>query len=125
MKKISLKKYLKDISSDSLYQFSISCQICGRSWDSRPLPFSKAGSQPETAEKKIIYDVMYQRELEAARDSAVLAGKDHFNLCPICGKLVCDDCFMICDDLDMCRECSVRLNEAGNSVAAADVKQKL
>ncbi|MGN1351111.1 MAG: hypothetical protein ACI4VM_08990 [Anaerovoracaceae bacterium] len=122
MKKVSLKKYMKDISSDSQYQFSVSCQVCGKPWISRAVPFSKAGMKPETEEKKIIYNVMYQREMEAARDLSVQKGKDHFNLCPICGKLVCDDCFMICEDLDMCIQCSILLKESGKSASAADGK---
>ena len=36
--------------------------------------------------------------------------------CPICKRLVCDHCFLICDDLDMCVQCAEKLNEKGTVV---------
>ena len=36
--------------------------------------------------------------------------------CPICKRLVCDHCFLICDDLDMCVQCAAKLNEKGTVV---------
>ena len=42
--------------------------------------------------------------------------KEIFNICPICKRLVCDHCFLICDDLDMCVQCAAKLNERGTVV---------
>ena len=40
----------------------------------------------------------------------------HYFDCPICKRLVCDHCFLICDDLDMCVQCAAKLNEKGTVV---------
>ena len=36
-----------------------------------------------------------------------------------CGtkRLVCDACFLICDEMDLCRECAGRMKEPGEPVA--------
>jgi len=49
-------------------------------------------------------------------DHAVSEAVHHFNHCPVCGRLVCNYCFVICDDLDLCRSCATRLQETGESV---------
>jgi len=36
-----------------------------------------------------------------AFQKALNQAKEIFNICPICKRLVCDHCFLICDDLDM------------------------
>ncbi len=40
-----------------------------------------------------------------AFQKALNQAKEIFNICPICKRLVCDHCFLICDDLDMCAMC--------------------
>lgn len=47
---------------------------------------------------------------------ALKAGEKSFNRCPICHRWVCDDCFMVCEDLDMCGQCAEKLNEKGSIV---------
>ena len=42
--------------------------------------------------------------------------EEHFNICPICQRIVCDDCFLICDDIDMCKSCAEMLEEEGNNI---------
>ena len=39
------------------------------------------------------------------------------NYCPVCKRLVCNQCFLICDDLDMCRQCATALEQKGQPVA--------
>ena len=41
-------------------------------------------------------------------------GKPH---CPVCGRLVCDRCFLICEDLDLCIACAKALQVRGDVVA--------
>ena len=55
--------------------------------------------------------------LEQARERAIVEAAHGFNWCPLCGRLVCNRCFLICDDLDMCRTCAEDLHERGDPVA--------
>lgn len=64
----------------------------------------------------MVYVTLYQMEKEEARRKALQAGEELFSRCPICHRWVCDDCFMVCDDLDMCKQCAERLNENGSIV---------
>ncbi len=45
---------------------------------------------------------MLPREKAAAEASEIFS-------CPVCGRLVCDRCFLICEDLDMCIACAKTL----------------
>jgi hypothetical protein len=38
------------------------------------------------------------------------------NCCPICKRVICNRCFLICEDLDMCNRCAARLEEQGSPV---------
>ncbi|MBQ6809960.1 MAG: hypothetical protein IJO94_00990 [Firmicutes bacterium] len=111
------KEMLKDCSTPTEFRFSFACSECGEEWKSTPVPFSKAGESPKTEGKKVIFDILYQREKEAALFLAEKEAAGVFNVCPICHRLVCDHCFLICKDLDMCRACSDRLEEDGECVA--------
>lgn len=110
------KEFLTDRSTPDSLHFSMSCSECGKEWNSNPVTFSKAGVEPATEGKKIIFETLYQREKEAAMERAVEEASNAFNQCPICKRLVCDYCFLICDDLDLCISCATRLQEKGEPV---------
>ena len=76
----------------------------------------RAGIVPQREGKRIIYETLYQMEKEAALQKAIKQAKTIFSRCPICNRLVCDRCFFICDDLDMCCACANRLEEKGEPV---------
>ncbi len=108
----------KDLSMREVYEFcfSLCCMECKTVWKSTPIRFSKAGKKPENENRKIIYDTLYDREKNLAFQKALNQAKEIFNICPICKRLVCDHCFLICDDLDMCVQCAAKLNEKGTVV---------
>jgi len=108
---------LEDCSDREQFCFSLTCVECGRVWKSTPIRFSKAREQPLTGAKHIITQTLYQREHAQALERAVGEALEHFNACPLCGRLVCDHCFIICDDLDMCRSCTNYMQEKGEPVA--------
>jgi hypothetical protein len=85
-------------------------------WQSTPIRFSKAGEDPPTEAKRIIMEALYQREHAQAWERARCEAVQHFNLCPLCRELVCNYCFIICDDLDLCRACATKLEEQGEVV---------
>lgn len=107
---------LKDRSTREVFCFSIRCAECGQVWDSRQTRFSKAGVLPQSEGKRVVFDALYQKEHELARNAAVKEATDVFNRCPICRRTVCNRCFLICEDLDMCVRCASQLNEQGAPV---------
>ena len=107
---------LLDCSTVEEFRFFLPCGECGRIWKSRPARFSRAGLQPETEGKRVIYRTLYERERAEARTAAETELFQSFNLCPICGRLVCDDCFRVCEDLDLCAACAERLQIHGEPV---------
>ena len=87
--------------------------------------FSKAGIPPDTPSKKIIYDAIYEQEYNMARQAAIRNAMEQMNYCPICKRLVCNQCFLICDDLDMCKQCAARLEQHGSPVLSGIVEASL
>lgn len=112
-----LSSHLEDCSTPQYFCFAIRCEVCGEFWYSSSIPFSKAAQAAEHREKRELYDAIYQREKQRARLSASKEARERFSLCPICRRLVCDSCFLICDEMDLCRECAERMNEHGEPVA--------
>lgn len=117
MKKL-VDMLMENLSTREVFQFRIACSICGTEYGAKGIRFSKAGIVPPTEGKKIIFDACYEQEFQAARQAAVRDAAEHLNYCPICKKLVCNRCFLICDDLDMCKLCAVHLEETGSPVIA-------
>lgn len=115
MKRI-ISTHLTDHSNREHFCFSLTCKTCGSQWNSTPIRFSKAGETPPTEAKRIIAEAVYQQEHRSAMEHAINEAMQHFNICPLCHGLVCNYCFVICDDLDMCSSCAARLQEAGEAV---------
>ena len=105
MKRI-MKESMGDCSTLEEFRFLVRCGECGRTWRSTPVRFSKARA-------------LYAREREAARERAAAEVPEIFNRCPVCGRLVCDRCFLICEDLDMCTACAGTLEVHGDIVAGS------
>ena len=108
---------LENLSSKEVFLFRVICGSCGSGYGNRPLRFSKANIPPDTKSKEIFYDALYEQEFRSARQIAIRNAAEHLNYCPICRRLVCNQCFLICDDLDMCRQCAADLEQQGKPVA--------
>ena len=107
---------LENLSTREVFLFRVSCANCGMEYANKPIRFSKAYEYPITQSKKIIYDAVYEQEFRAVRQSAIRNASEHMNYCPICKRVVCNRCFLICDDLDMCTHCAAQLEESGRPV---------
>ncbi|MBR2422246.1 MAG: hypothetical protein IKB09_07840 [Oscillospiraceae bacterium] len=107
---------LENLSTRDVFLFRIACGACEREFANKPVRFSKSGITPTTQGKKIIYDAVYEQEFQSARQRAIRDAAEQLNYCPICKRLVCNRCFLICDDLDMCKQCAARLEETGSPV---------
>ena len=107
---------LENLSTKDVFLFRVSCGECGKEYGNKAVPFSKTGVIPETKGKQIIYDALREQEFNSARSNAIRQAADNMNYCPICKRLVCNRCFLICDDLDMCKRCAAQLEEKGSPV---------
>ena len=76
--------------------------------------WAKGGEGAIDLAEKIVE--LTKKEKEDALNKAVDEAVGAFNRCPVCHHLVCDHCFMICDDIDMCSSCATRLQERGEPV---------
>ena len=107
---------LENLSTRELFLFRVLCACCGTEYGNNPRRFSKAGVEPENQNKRIIFDAIYEQEFRQARQYAIRDAAEHMNYCPICKRLVCNGCFLICEDLDMCKQCAAQLEETGSPV---------
>ena len=124
MKRV-MKEAMGDCSTIGEFRLLLRCQECGRTWHSSPVRFSKAGTKPETEGMRTVFRTLYEREREAAREKAAAEASELFSQCPVCGRLVCDRCFLICEDLDLCTACAEALQMRGSVVAGdASAAQK-
>ena len=114
-----IREHLIDCSDPEKFVFNLICPECGKVWQSTPVAFSKAGEVPPTESKRVIYYLLYEREKQRACAKAVEEAVHCFNLCPLCERLVCNSCFLICQDIDMCLRCAEQLQETGEQVSFA------
>ncbi len=119
-----VEEILENLSSKEVFRFRVVCKSCGSEYGNKPIRFSKADESPTTQSKQIIYDALYEQEFKAARQVAIRNAAEHMNYCPICKRLVCNQCFLICDDLDMCKQCAADLEQHGAPVLTGNHEAK-
>ena len=117
MKKL-IERMLENLSTRDVFLFRIACGACGKEYGNKPMRFSKAEVIPQTPKKAALYEILYAQELQTAKLSAVRDAAEHLNYCPICKRLVCNRCFLICEDLDMCKQCASAMEETGIPVVS-------
>ena len=123
MKKL-VEAVLENLSTKEIFLFRVICGSCGTEYGNRPIRFSKSEIPITTPSKQIIYDALYEQEFKEARRAAIRSAAEHMNYCPICKRLVCNQCFLICDDLDMCSQCAADLEQEGKPVLAGFLEVK-
>lgn len=97
------KKYI-DLSTPTYFLFRFVCDCCGDTWESDKYPFSQQDTVPKTEDERYVRELIWRSEHDAAYERANNEAIFHFNKCPRCGKRVCDDCYLITDDL--CTDCA-------------------
>lgn len=114
--KALVEAILENLSTKEVFLFRVACASCGAEYGNKPKRFSKAGVAATSQNKQIILDALYEQEFRSARQTAIRSAAEDMNYCPICKRLVCNQCFLICDDLDMCRQCAAALEQTGAPV---------
>ncbi len=98
-----LTKKSIDHSLPERYSFSFFCDRCGKAWQSALTPF-EAGGFAEVENRRVC-EMLWAEEHRVAFERANLEAQFHFNYCPRCGRWVCEDCFCLDDNQDLCADC--------------------
>lgn len=94
---------MTDNSTEEYFNFLFHCDICHHNWDSIPIEFSAGNDENNKVDKN---SSIWKSEHEAAYERANREAMMYFNRCPVCKRWVCDNCFMIHEKYDICKECS-------------------
>lgn len=105
----SITKIMTDESDGNTYRFIFHCDACGHPWHS-----DTYHSIPDPANADAVAG---QRESDhkAAYERSNLLARLHFNRCPVCKKIVCNECFRIMPKSDMCIECAEKFEESAQN----------
>ncbi|HYE82510.1 MAG TPA: hypothetical protein VEG39_10155 [Clostridia bacterium] len=98
-----ITRQIRDCSTERDFCFTFYCDICNSPWESVPVRGSLENGCGCGAEAKAL---IWRSEHDAAYERANREAVKHFNRCPICKRFVCDDCFLILPDQDLCIECA-------------------
>ena len=90
MKEIVLD-HLIDRSDQQSVRYTLICQSCGEEW------CSTSQSTEET------------QFPDNQKMCAAAEAEQHFDVCPLCGSLVCNSCMKSVGDMKMCRNCANRM----------------
>ena len=112
-----LSSHWRIVPRPNISAFPSDARCAGNTGTAVRFLFPKRLQAAQHREKKELYDAIYQREKERALQAAGQEARERFSQCPICRRLVCDSCFLICDEMDLCRECAARMKEPGEPVA--------
>lgn len=112
-----VERALENLSTKDVFLFRVICSSCGEEYGKRPIRFSKAGEESNTQNSMILRDVLYEQEFRTAMQVAVRNASEQMNYCPVCKSLICNRCFMICEDLDLCVRCASLLQQRGQPVS--------
>jgi len=94
-----------DRSTTENFAFSFFCDRCGKEWRSETMPFNQGNFT--AIEHDEARQLLWASEHKAAFEQANLDARMKFNLCPACGRRVCDDCFCFESELSekACKDC--------------------
>lgn len=106
----SITKKMQDRSTDQFFKFSFYCDRCGKEWTSEPYSFEHSFSDNLTQAERSARDIMWRTDHDLAFQRANLEARLRFNQCGSCHNIVCDECFAMEEDDDLCVDCASRKN---------------
>lgn len=86
-------KRCTDDSTEDEFEFTFYCDICGKFWNSVPIPFSQGKQKSFWKRLFGITSSLWKSEYKDAFERANREGMFHFNRCTVCKRWVCDDDF--------------------------------
>ena len=119
-KKENIEEQLLDLCSDEEFRFGVECAVCKNILSTDSIRFVKAGIEPKSHGQKIIFETIYRRDKLLEREKAINSLSANLNLCPVCGHIVCNNCFVITDDIDICSDCAKKLGVTGKTVGSRE-----
>lgn len=111
-----VETFIENHSTNKTFEFYVTCEACENAYGKTVIRFSKGEMVPTTQIEMALWNALYEQEMRTARQIAVRNASEEMNHCPVCKRLVCNQCFLICDELDMCKHCAAALNQAGKPV---------
>lgn len=111
-----VETFIENYSTNETFEFYVTCESCENVYGKTTKRFSKSGAVPTSQIEKTLWNALYEQEMRMVRQIAVRHAAEQLNYCPVCKRLVCNQCFVICDELDMCKQCASTLNQEGKPV---------
>ena len=106
----TITKLFRDRSTDRFFQFSFYCDSCGKEWTSEEYPFVHGFSDKLTEDERRAKEILWRSDHDAAFERANLEARLRLNACKSCGSVVCDECFAMEEEDDLCVDCASRKN---------------
>ena len=116
-----INKELIDLSDNLSFRFALKCFHCNSVWESDVTPYSRSTScSYMRGKRRIFHRMLWKKEYLKANERAINQAAGVFNLCPMCKRLVCNECLQIRDDGKglLCVSCCVKLGKQGKTVGS-------
>ncbi len=97
---------IRDKSTDRFFKFSFYCDRCEKEWTSEEYPFVHSFSDELTDDEQRAKEILWRIDHDVALERANLEARLQFNYCKTCGGIVCDECFAMEEDEDLCQDCA-------------------
>ena len=100
------KKYT-NVSTEDVFQFVFHCDRCGAGIESERYKFNAESFESPPESHAHAHALLWTLQHEEAYERANSEARFDFNLCPVCGRRVCNHCFHVTQDAatDMCTDC--------------------
>ena len=102
----TITKNYRDRSTDGFFKFSFYCDRCGKEWTSEEYPFVHGFGEKLSENEKRAKEILWRSDHDAAFERANLEARLRFNVCKICMEAVCDECFAMEEDEEICINCA-------------------
>ena len=120
----TITKQFRDRSTERFFQFSFYCDRCGREWTSEQYPFVHGFPEELSEDERRAKEILWRIDHDAAFERANLEARLRFNSCKACGKIVCDGCFAVWEEEDLCVDCAAQARGAGETPLKGGIAMK-